>query len=83
MSATVKVNLALWGAVIATLISVGSVLIGAGVFMANQATHRRDIDKNSQAIEVLKTDIDKKLDRIVDQMRQDKAEVLQAIRDTR
>ena len=84
MSATIKLNLAVWGAVIALVVSVGGVLIGAGMLMAEQRTHRRDIDRNTQAVDTLKGDIKQDLIRIQselkDQMRNDKAELLTAIR---
>lgn len=80
MSAVLKINVAVWGAVLAVAISGGGVLMGVGVFHANQAIHRVDIDKNEAAIESLKGEIRGELNRIQDQMRQDKAELLTAIR---
>ena len=81
MSTTVKINLAVWGAILAIVVSVGGVLIGAGVLMADQRNNRKDIDKNTTAIETTKRDWREEFNRIQDQMREDKAEILEAIRD--
>lgn len=80
MPATVKVNLAVWGAVAAIVISVGGVLVGAGVVVADQRNNRKDIDHAMESIESTKKNIRAELNRIQDQMREDKAELLQAIR---
>lgn len=80
MSAVVKLNTAVWASIVAIIISVGGVLIGVGVFYANQSAQRTDIDKNEAAIDTLKGEIRGELNRIQDQMREDKAELLDAIR---
>lgn len=83
MSASVKINMAVVSAIIAVVVSVGGVLIGAGSVLATQATHRRDIDRNAERIDSLDHTIAKELAILREQMREDKSELLKAIRETR
>lgn len=81
MSTVVKINTALWSGVIAMVVSIGGVAIGTGKVLGTQEAQQKEIDRNTRSIEATGADLKSEVRQLRIEQRDDKAEILQAIRD--